>query len=113
MELHERIKMLLERCGMTQRDLAQKTGLTEAAVCRYVRGERVPRSPAMAVMARALGVSMDFLATGEEGKGVAEVKNVLMRNAGNLSKDEIIEVIKLLMQVNSDKKNKEAINEKV
>ena len=104
MEMHERIKMLLAKRGMTQRDLAQKTGLTEAAICRYVKGERVPRAPAMAAMARVLDVSMDFLANGEESKGVNEVKNVLLRNAGTLNNDEIMDVIEILMDF--AKKNK-------
>lgn len=97
MELQERLKSLLEKRGMSQRDLAEKSGLTEAAICRYLKGERIPRSPAMAAMASALGVTMDYLAGGEETNDFSEVKSVMLRNARNLSQTELLEIMGILM----------------
>lgn len=97
MDLPERIKVLLEKRGMTQKDLARDSRLTEAAVSRYLKGERIPRSPALAAMAMALNVSMDYLATGKETSDLNEIKAVLMRGAPNLNQSEIVELMGVLV----------------
>lgn len=40
----ERIRTLLEKKGMTQKQLAHAAGCTEAAVSHYVKGDRTTRS---------------------------------------------------------------------
>ena len=42
--LGERIKEYLEKNGMSQKELAEKTGCTEAAISHYIRGDRTPRA---------------------------------------------------------------------
>ena len=51
--------------GMTQRDLAEATGLTPAAICAYEKGERYPNFPAAVKVAEALGLSLDEMVKGE------------------------------------------------
>lgn len=37
-----RIKGLLKKRGLTQKELAEKVGVTEVSVSRYISGERTP-----------------------------------------------------------------------
>ena len=46
---------------MSQRELSDKTGITEATVSRYVKGERIPKGPAIVKMAAVLDVTCDYL----------------------------------------------------
>lgn len=97
MELRERIRWLLDKRGMSQRDLAEKSGLTKAAICRYLKKERIPRSLALAAMASALDVTMDYLVSGEEMNDFSKVKSVILRNARNLSQAELLELMGILI----------------
>ena len=40
----ERIKEMLEKQNMSQKELAEKVGCTEAAISHYIKGDRVPRA---------------------------------------------------------------------
>lgn len=59
----EKLKTLLKRQEMTQRELAEKAGTTEVSVSRYLRGQRTPRLLTLAAIAQVLGVSVDDLLT--------------------------------------------------
>ena len=69
----ERIKELLEKKGITQRELAERTGCTEAAVSHYIKGDRVPRSSVLTKIAIALETTSDYLM---EGIPVVMLKNL-------------------------------------
>lgn len=56
-----RLKELLQEQDMTQKELADRTGLTEAAISRYVNGTRRPRGKALVNIALTLGVTTDYL----------------------------------------------------
>lgn len=49
-----RIKELLEKKGMTQRELADRVGVTEVSMSRYINGDRTPKGPIAAKIAREL-----------------------------------------------------------
>ena len=61
MEMNERIRMLLEEQHLSQKDLAQKAGITEASMSKYLSGERTPRIDVVVNLANALGVTADEL----------------------------------------------------
>lgn len=42
MTIGQRIKKILDNQGMTQKELAEKAGVTELAISRYVHDERIP-----------------------------------------------------------------------
>ena len=58
-----KIKTLLKRQGMTQRELAEKAGTTEVSISRYMKRQRIPRLPALEGMAQALSTNIDDLLT--------------------------------------------------
>ena len=49
-----------QELGMTQLDLAERTGLSEAAVRSYELGTRNPKDAHREAIAEALGVSADY-----------------------------------------------------
>ena len=61
----QRLKSLLEAREMTVQELAVKAGVTEAAILRYINGERIPRGAILLNVANALGVSAGQI-TGKE-----------------------------------------------
>lgn len=56
-----RIKETLDKRGMTQKQLAEMTGATEAAISRYVNDKRTPRVNTACIIAQALNVDMGWL----------------------------------------------------
>ena len=66
MTIGERITKQLGELGMTQRELAAKVGVTEITMSRYIRGGRTPNAVVVANIAKALGVTTDYLLGLEE-----------------------------------------------
>ena len=68
-DLGERIAGLLKQLGITQRELAERIGITEVSMSRYIRGDRTPKGPVVANMATALNTTTDYLlGIGESNK---------------------------------------------
>ncbi len=97
---NERLAMLLQRKSMTQKELAEKAGVTEAAMSHYLKGDRTPRATVIARIADALETTVDYLMGGNEIDSIREIsyaKRLIARNAHQMSKEEKLEIIKILM----------------
>lgn len=91
-----RLAVLLRKRGMSQKELAEATNLTPAAVSRYVNGERVPRAITIAALAKALGVKpVDITGTADEQE-TDEAIRLIARNASNLTETQRAELIAAL-----------------
>ena len=53
------LKKLISDANMTQKDFAKKSGMTEAAISRYVNGTRMPNMDALLRMKTALGCNWE------------------------------------------------------
>ena len=62
----ELVRKLMRQNHLSQRDLAGMSGVTEAAMSRYLAGERQPRAEKIANMATALRTTSDALLGREE-----------------------------------------------
>lgn len=83
-----RLAALLAERNMSQKQLAEATNLTPAAVSRYVSGAREPRAITIAAMAKALGVKpVDITgdAVARETDGAIEL---IARNAHSLTDEQ-------------------------
>ncbi len=81
---------------MSQKDLAEATNLTPAAVSRYVNGERVPRAITVASLAKALEVKpADITGTADEQETDDAVR-LIARNASSLTEAQRAELIAAL-----------------
>ena len=57
----ERIKHASETAGMTQRELARETGISQATLSRVFAGQRTATMPEIILIARATGVTVGRL----------------------------------------------------
>lgn len=91
-----RLAALLKERGMSQKELAEATNLTPAAISRYVNGERVPRAITIAALAKALGVKpADITGTTDEQETDGAIR-LIARNASNLTEIQRAELIAAL-----------------
>jgi len=95
-EFGRRLAALLERKRMTQRDLAIITGLTEAAVSRYVSGAREPRAVTVAKIAKTLDVTPQELLGTTTNDEVDGAVRLIARNASSLTEGQRAELIAAL-----------------
>ena len=61
MNIGQRILTLLEKKGMTQRELANKIGASEVSISRYISGARMPKANIVVYIADALNTTTDYL----------------------------------------------------
>ena len=59
--LPEKIKLLREKCGLTQAALAKKLGLTRASINAWEMGLSTPSTPYLVELAQLFHVSVDYL----------------------------------------------------
>ncbi len=96
----EKVANLMQQRQMTQKDLAQKSGITEASVSRYMHSERTPRMDIIVNFAKAFGVSTEYLLEedGEQGKTAFEaISESIARNGSNLTDTEKTKLISILL----------------
>lgn len=86
----QRIRQRLDELGMQQNELAIKTGLTEAAISRYISGQRTPNLANAKRIADALYVDMGWLV----GETHAEYNEMIDKN-------KLLKQLKTLEQFNN------------
>lgn len=99
-KINERISELLKAKGMTQRDLAQKVGVTDSAMSHYIKGDRVPRAGVILQMANILETSPDYLMYGNLSDSEAEIEQavrLIARNAEQLSHEDKVRIMNILL----------------
>lgn len=67
MSLGQRIRKRRQALEITQKRLAEDLGVTPQHISVIEQGKRVPSLPSLAKLAEALGVNIDYLASGKEG----------------------------------------------
>ncbi len=94
----ERVLLLLEEIGYTQREFATMIGVSEAALSRYLRDEREPKMEVIANIATALNTTTDYLLTGKDDKqSFEETYRLVARGTSTMTDDEKTELIKVLL----------------
>ena len=61
MTIGQRLKQVLNDQGMLQKELAEKIGVSEIVISRYVHGGRIVSVPILIEICKALNVSADYL----------------------------------------------------
>lgn len=94
----ERTSKLLEEIGYSQREFASMIGVTEGALCRYLKNEREPKMEVIANMATALNTTTDYLLKGKEKKdSFEETYRLVARGASKMSEADKLKLVKVLM----------------
>jgi transcriptional regulator with XRE-family HTH domain len=90
-DFQHRLRLARESRGLSQADLAKKTGLQPAAISHFETGQRSPSFDNLRKLSDALNVSVDYLLgridEEKHGKGIAAAPRAqqLFRNAEKLS----------------------------
>lgn len=113
------ISNILSEKRMTQRELANKVGISEVTIGRYINGNREPKGGILMDIAKALDVSVDFLLnTSESNKesyyinpDTAELAQeifdnpnlrVLMSASRKLSKDDLESLVNIVKSMRKE-----------
>ena len=95
-----RLEDTLKSRRMTQKELAERAGVTEAAMSHYIKGDRIPRSSVLARIATALGTTSDYLMEGVPESRIEELgfaKRLIARNASQMTNAEKREILSILL----------------
>lgn len=84
-----RLLNLLQKQGITQKQLADRLNTTEATLSRYVNGDREPKADMLANIATALNTTSDYLLGIEKDDyDFPKLERLIARNASNMSNKE-------------------------
>lgn len=101
-KLNERIMDLLKESNLSQRELAIRIGVTEAAISRYVNGEREPKLDVISNMATVLHTTTDFLLGREDNDCIdtqfGKVKTFVARNSSSMTTQQKRELLEALLK---------------
>ena len=97
-EIGNRISYLLNKNGISQKELADRINISESVVSRYISGEREPKANVIANLAIALRTTSDYLLGIEEDDNFSQprIKRMIARNADNMTAEEKRELINAL-----------------
>ena len=98
----ERIKSLMEHDKLSQKELANLSGISEASISRYISGDLKPRMDILINIAKVFNVSTSYLVgeddTKSESNAFEETLCVVTRNKSKLDDAQKAELIKVLFE---------------
>lgn len=102
----DKVKLIMEREGINQKELSRLSGITEASVSRYLSSGRTPRIDVIVNFAKALNVSVDELLNDNiYNKGLfedLESRMLLARDGEKLTIEEQNKLIQLILSFNNE-----------
>lgn len=107
MNIGSKIKELMQKQGITQKQLANRLNVQEATISRYISNDREPNAENLANIATALNTTVDFLLNNSKDSEIdcdfGKLKFFVTRNATNLTNEEKIEIINILLKSEDNK----------
>ena len=98
----ERLIEEIEKNNLNQRKLADKIGVSEVSMCRYVHGDRMPRGNILVEMAKALKTTPEYLTGTEDEKdhlyALYEVRTIIHVHGKHWDNDMKIKLIQKLLE---------------
>ena len=101
MTWQEKVKQLMNNQGINQKRLSQLSGITEASISRYLKGERAARLDIIINFAKALNVTTEYLLNDDEEtnlKPYQEIATAIARNGNALTAEEKNQLIALILR---------------
>lgn len=101
MSVGNRINLILKEKGMSRKELSIKSGISEAAICRYINGSREPKTICLNAIAEALDVTIKDL-IGTNGLVSDDLDNAIRlvaRNAKEITTEQKKRIIDALLGV--------------
>ena len=99
MKWDEKVKMLMKKIGINQKQLSLLSGITESSISRYLSGGKTPRMDIIVNVARALGVSPDYFLEEEDRceSAYTAISTAIARKGSELTPEEKNKLILLLL----------------
>ena len=100
MTWQKKVKELMKNQGINQKKLSQLSGITEASISRYLKGERTARLDIIINFAKALNVTTEYLLNDDEEtnlKPYQEIATAIARNGNALTAEEKNQLIALIL----------------
>ena len=101
MTWQDKVKKLMKNQGINQKKLSQLSGITEASISRYLKGERTARLDIIINFAKALNVTTEYLLNDDEEtdlKPYQEIATAIARNGNALTAEEKNQLIALILR---------------
>lgn len=99
-DFKERVKSLMDYNKLSQKELANLSGISEASISRYLSGDLKPRMDILTNIAKVLNVSVAYLIGEDEKKSESDAYEetlcVVTRNKSKLDDAQKAELIKIL-----------------
>jgi transcriptional regulator with XRE-family HTH domain len=97
----QRLSELLKKQGMSQKELAERVGITEASMSRYMNTNRIPKSEILANIATALNTTSDYLLGVEEEGNIdldyPRIVRLIARNSSSMTTEQKRAIINELL----------------
>ena len=89
MEYYEKLRNAFEKSGYTQKELADKVGITSSSLCRYLDGSREPKATVLFKLCECLNIDIYDLFTNDP-------ETLESKSLNLISREEAINMIKVL-----------------
>lgn len=77
--IKQRLNKLISENEIKQRELADRTGISEVTISRYVNGERIPTVENLVKIAKVFNVSTDYIVGLSNPEPAFEVKKIMKK----------------------------------
>lgn len=107
-EISERIKQIMKKQKINQTELAEKTKIKLRTLVSYISENKLPKTEALYKISQVLGVSIEYLLTGETTELNAKEKK-LLEDYRNSPKD-VQEIVDKTLALNKKNNSVQAPN---
>jgi len=96
MSIAARLRSVIDDRGMSIREASEAVGIPYRTLQNYLLGEREPNAKAMAAIRTHLGISLDWLLTGEGSMCLGEADETSEMRTVNQQEESILELFRSL-----------------
>lgn len=77
--ISKRLNILISENNINQRELAEKTGISEVTISRYINGQRIPTVENLVRITKVFNVSTDYIVGISNPEPAFEIKKVMKK----------------------------------
>lgn len=104
MKWNDKVLKLMREKGLSQKQLAQKSGIAESSVSRYLKAEKRPRLDVVINFAKVLEIKPEFLLDDNDMQDDAFtlISTAVARKGNELTAEEKTKLIAMIAGMESD-----------
>ena len=105
MEYMEKLKVFRTQKGLSQKELGEKVGVSEASISNYETSKREPDLTTLCALADLFDCSLDLLVRGKEkDRHEGRSKEDIMKMYDSMSEEELVYLLALIQATLADKR---------